>query len=408
MEVRPRYRHTEVGAIPDDWTVKPLGEIAAVHRGASPRPIDSPIWFDEASTIGWVRISDVTRSSRRLTRTTQRLSRRGVERSRFIPSGSLIMSIAATVGRPIVTSIDVCIHDGFVVFERPIADQTFLYYVLAGLEKNWGKLGQTGSQMNLNTGIIDSTPVPLPPTKGEQEAIAEALSNADGLIESLEQLLAKKRQLKQGAMQELLTGKKRLPGFSGEWETRRITDMAALSKAGLNPGLSPKAVFTHFSLPAFDASAVPVVEEGASIGSNKFVVPPDSVLLSKLNPRIPRIWAPPRIPSNAVCSTEFLVLVPREGTDREFLATVCRSAHVANQMKLHAIGTTGSHQRINPSQVLAIEVSVPRDRGEQAAITDILSDMDAEIAALEVRLAKAHQLKQGMMHELLTGKIRLV
>lgn len=107
-------------------------------------------------------------------------------------------------------------------------------------------------------------------------------------------------------------------------------------------------------------------------------------------------------------STEFLVLVPRDGTDREFLAALCWSSAVRYYMELQATGTTGSHQRIHPAVALAIEVSTPDDQSEQTAIASVLSDMVAEIAALETKLAKARQLKQGMMQELLTGKIRLV
>src|SRR5262249_26578926 len=97
-----------------EWNVKRLGELAKIQRGASPRPIDSPIWFDESSSVGWVRISDVTSAGMYLRETTQRLSPLGVQNSRPVSRGSLIMSICATVGRPIITDVDVCIHDGFV------------------------------------------------------------------------------------------------------------------------------------------------------------------------------------------------------------------------------------------------------------------------------------------------------
>jgi len=151
-----------------------------------------------------------------------------------------------------------------------------------------------------------------------------------------------------------------------------------------------------------------VVENGSQIGSNKFIVPANAVLISKLNPRIPRVWAPSCIPANSVCSTEFLVLVPREETDRDFLAALGWSPSFRYQMELHATGTTGSHQRIHPSVALAIEVNTPDDKAEQSAIAATLADMAAEIAAVQAKLAKARQLKQGMMRELLTGKIRLV
>jgi type I restriction enzyme S subunit len=191
------------------WETKRLGEIAKIQRGASPRPIDSPIWFDENSPIGWVRISDVTRSGMFLQETTQRLSPLGVAHSRPVPTGSLIMSICATVGRPVITKIDVCIHDGFVVFDNPQADQLFLYYVLKWIEPDWSKHGQTGSQMNLNTGLITGTPILLPPLP-EQTAIATVLSDMDLELAALEQRRDKTRALKQGMMQELLTGRTRL------------------------------------------------------------------------------------------------------------------------------------------------------------------------------------------------------
>src|SRR5690554_495235 len=133
------YKQTEVGVIPEDWEVIPLSQSTArITRGASPRPIDDPVWFDPNSAVGWVRISDVTRSNRYLKETVQKLSSQGISRSRPVASGSLIMSICATVGRPIETQIDVCIHDGFVVFDQPSLDQSFLYHTLVALEPTWG------------------------------------------------------------------------------------------------------------------------------------------------------------------------------------------------------------------------------------------------------------------------------
>ena len=194
----------------EEWEVKRLGQLAKIQRGASPRPIDSPIWFNENSSVGWVRISDVTSSGMYLKETTQRLSHMGIQNSRPVSRGSLIMSICATVGRPIITEIDVCIHDGFVVFDSLGANKYFIYYVLKFIEGDWYRHGQTGSQMNLNTGLINETEVQLPPTEKEQSAIGAILSNIDTEIAALEARLAKARDVKQGMMQELLTGKTRL------------------------------------------------------------------------------------------------------------------------------------------------------------------------------------------------------
>ena len=189
--------------------MKRLGEIARIQRGASPRPIDSPAWFDENSSTGWVRISDVTSAGAYLNKTSQKLSALGVKNSRPVATGSLIMSICATVGRPIITQIDVCIHDGFVVFEDLAANRLFLYYVLKWIEPDWSKKGQTGSQMNLNTMLINGTQICVPP-HDEQAAIANILSEIDDELSALESRREKTQALKKGMMQELLTGRTRL------------------------------------------------------------------------------------------------------------------------------------------------------------------------------------------------------
>ncbi len=192
------------------WEFKRLGELAKIQRGASPRPIDSPLWFDDNSKVGWVRISDVTSSGMFLSETTQRLSPQGIQNSRPVSRGSLIMSICATVGRPVITQIDVCIHDGFVVFDNLRVAREFLYYILKFIEDDWARHGQTGSQMNLNTGLINRTEVSVPSTVEEQTAIAAVLADMDAEIATLETKLTKARQLKTGMMQELLTGRIRL------------------------------------------------------------------------------------------------------------------------------------------------------------------------------------------------------
>ncbi len=194
----------------EPWELKRLSQLATIQRGASPRPIDSPLWFDEKSSIGWVRISDVTAAGMLLDETTQRLSDEGVRRSRRVSPGSLIMSICATVGKPVITAIDACIHDGFVVFENLKVDQRFLYHTLNWIQPDWRKHGQTGSQMNLNTGLINGHETLVPTNASEQRAIATLLSDMDAEIDALEAKLAKARNIKQGMMQELLTGRIRL------------------------------------------------------------------------------------------------------------------------------------------------------------------------------------------------------
>ena len=117
-----------------EWSNKTIGDVANIKRGASPRPINDSKWFDDSSSIGWVRISDVSKSKKYLLQTEQYLSTLGIQKSRLVPKGNLIMSICATIGKPIYTGFDVCIHDGFVVFSELQAIHEYAYYYLEYIE----------------------------------------------------------------------------------------------------------------------------------------------------------------------------------------------------------------------------------------------------------------------------------
>ena len=404
MELKPGYKQTEVGVIPEEWKVVSLSRTARrITRGASPRPIDSPLWFDEESGVGWVRISDVTRSHRYLEETAQRLSDAGIRNSRFVRSGGLIISICATVGRPIETRIDACIHDGFVVFEQPQINQSFLYHALVDLEQTWFRRGQTGSQMNLNTGLINRRLVAIPRTEAEQRAIATALSDVDALLGGLDRLIAKKRDLKQAAMQQLLTGQTRLPGFSGEWEVKRLNEIASIR----NQRVLPSNV-------GIDTPCVELDHIGQGNGkllecstaqnskSTKYRFFSGDVLFGRLRSYLRKFWHADR---DGICTTEIWPLMTdSQQADSGFLHAIVQS----NRFIEAASISYGTHMpRADWGVMRNFEVRLPRVC-EQLAIAEILSDMDAELAALEARRDKTCDLKQAMMQELLTGKTRLV
>lgn len=316
------------------------------------------------------------------------------------------MSIAATVGIPVITGVPTCIHDGFVALENLKVDQRFLLYLLKASEGKLRESGQSGSQMNVNTDIVKGLHVCIPADLREQERIAAALWDIDDLIATLERLIAKKQAIKQGMMQQLLTGRTRLPGFSAEWLSTTVGSVADQHRRVIDPRTDRDRCFQHFSLPAFDDGETPVREPGSAIDSAKFLVPSRAILVSKLNPRIPRIWAPTEIGPNAITSTEFVVMTPSIGIDRSFLKWLMKSDAVTSRMKLLATGTTGSHARIHPRQIAALEVAVPA-QAEQAAIAEFLDDEHRAIELLGRRLAKARAIKTGMMQQLLTGLTRL-
>lgn len=241
------------------------------------------------------------------------------------------------------------------------------------------------------------------PPCAEQQAIAEALSDADALIELLNQLLAKKRQIKQGAMQELLTGQKRLPGFLGEWEPTRLGDVVQLRKERIDPCRARVQEFCieleHINQGGGNLIGYSETTEDSSL---KSVFQRDDVLFGKLRAYLEKYWLATR---DGVCSTEIWVLVSlRALLLPQFLFQIVRTDSFIEV----ASTAYGTHMpRSDWNVVKNYEFGLPSIE-EQTAIATVLSDLDAEIAALEARLAKAHLLKQGMMQELLTGRIRLV
>lgn len=176
--------------IPAHWEPKKIKRLSLVKRGASPRPIEDPIYFDDEGEYAWVRISDVTASTKYLERTEQRLSQIGRSKSVSLEPGELFLSIAATVGKPIITQIKCCIHDGFVYFVGLKENREYLFYLFSSGELYKG-IGKTGTQLNLNTDTIGDIRIPVP-TAQEQETIVSFLDRETARIDAL---VAKKERL---------------------------------------------------------------------------------------------------------------------------------------------------------------------------------------------------------------------
>ncbi|MCR6625830.1 MAG: restriction endonuclease subunit S [Pseudoxanthomonas sp.] len=407
--------------IPDDWEERTLQNCArGIVRGASPRPIDDPKWFDDRSPVGWLRISDVTSAGRFLTTTTQRLSDAGIRHSRKVPAGSLVMSICATVGRPIETRIDVCIHDGFVLFDKPDVEQDFLYHVLTDLEPRWTKKGQTGSQMNLNTGLIKGTKIAVPKDGVEQSAIATTLSDVDALLAAQEALIAKKRAIKQGAMQELLTGKRRLPGFDGEWEVRRLGDHLEFLSNGVNSRAElmgeGRVRYLHYGdIHGTDCvllnpatAAMPCLPEAKARrldrlrdGDLVFADASEDLYGVGKSVELQGVGEIEVVSGMHTIAVRFDKAILADGF-KGYLQFV-----PSFQDHLHRLASGTKVLATNMSHIASAEVKLPSAK-EQVAITEVLADMGAEVSALEAQRSKTAQLKQGMMQALLTGRIRLV
>jgi type I restriction enzyme S subunit len=163
------------------WEQRTLGELSEIVRGASPRPIQDPKWFDSNSDVGWLRISDVTAQNGRIYYLEQKISKVGQEKTRVLTEPHLLLSIAATVGKPVVNYVNTGVHDGFLIFLNPLFDREYMFQWLEMFRPKWQKYGQPGSQVNLNSELVRNQEIMIPSLK-EQIQIGTFFKKLDDTI----------------------------------------------------------------------------------------------------------------------------------------------------------------------------------------------------------------------------------
>jgi type I restriction enzyme S subunit len=403
MELKPGYKLTEVGVIPEDWPVVLLDSVAKRGSGHTPDKAHPEYWN---GNIKWVSLQDSDRLDRLyIFDTAAKITPDGIANSsaKMHPAGTVVLSRDAGVGKSSIMAIDMAVSQHFIAWTCGTSlDNHFLYYLLQENKSEFERIAMGSTIKTIGLPFFRQLQIPLP-ARAEQEGIAEALSDADVLIESLEHLLVKKRQIKQGAMQELLTGKKRLPGFTGKWKSKLFGAIAQPRKQRIDPRRTASNEFSieleHIEQVTGSLGGYTATGEGSSL---KSVFQKDDVLFGKLRAYLRKYWLADR---EGVCSTEIWVLMANSASlVPPYLFQIVRTDRF-----IEAASTAyGTHMpRSDWNVVKNLELQVPPPE-EQMAIADILSDMDTEIISLETKLAKARRLKQGMMQELLTGRIRLV
>lgn len=190
------------------------------------------------------------------------------------------------------------------------------------------------------------------------------------------------------------------------WAIGCVGDLASQKKGSVNPFASPEVLFEHYSLPAFDSGQTPVIELGQEIKSNKTPLPEEAVLLSKLNPHIPRVWLPVLYGPNAVCSTEFLAYSPQEGASKEFIYCLFSSESFQLQLCQLVTGTSNSHQRVKPDQVLAVKLPIA-DRFVLKAFAELAKPLLERVHANRQQAQTLTQLRDTLLPRLISGQLRL-
>ncbi|RKV44429.1 restriction endonuclease subunit S [Helicobacter pylori] len=391
---------------PLNWQRVRLGDVAEIKRGASPRPIENPKWFCANSNVGWVRISDISKNNRFLYKTAQKLSKKGIEKSRFIKQNSLIMSMCATIGKPIITKIDTCIHDGFVVFENPKIDLNYLYYFLCYIEKEWLESGQQGSQVNLNVDLIKNKEVFYPKDLDEQIAIANVLSDVDHYLYSLDALILKKESVKKALSFELLSQRKRLRGFNQNWQRVRLGDICEFGNGGAYETLIVEnGDFKLISLNSIDIDGnLKNTMKRVNFYDNSLKQDDIVMVLSD-------VAHGDFLGLCAVIPSNDYVLNQRMGRLRKRNDCInilfLRLYINANQKYFKMQGQGSSQLNLSKKAIEDFEILLP-PLNEQIAIANILSGLDNEIISLKNKKRQFENIKKALNHDLMSAKIRVL
>ena len=389
------------------WNTVKLKDICDFIGGGTPSKQVENFW---CGNIPWISSSDLIESSIWEINITRHITAEAVAKSatHICPRNTVLVVSRVGVGKVAIAPFEVCTSQDFTNLVSKKHDARFLAYCIQNKMKIMAEKTQGTSIKGVTVENIAQMEIELPPQE-EQTAIAEALSDIDNLISSLQKLIEKKKAIKQGTMQELLTGKKRLPGFSGEWSKQQLGDICNIVNGG-TPSTSIAEFWngkilwctptdiTSCSTKYIYTTESKITESGLKASSATLL--PKGALLLCSRATIGEV----RIAGNTICTNQgFKSLVVHQNISNEWLYYM---VHVLKfNMLEKAIGST--FLEISKKDLAELDIIVP-EFTEQKAIAQVLSDMDSEIELLEKKLAKYQQIKQGMMQELLTGRIRLV
>lgn len=420
MEVSPGYKRTEVGVIPEDWKIVSLGEMAEFITSGSR---GWAIYYSKSGAL-FIRSQNI-RDGRLSFEDTQHVRPpSGSEGSRTkVNQHDLLVTITGnSVGNVAIVEQNfdeayISQHVGMVRLRDTRLGEYICRYLSPNAPGNSQIAGsQSGqSKPGLNLQNLRDFKVALPPSHSEQRAITEALGDVDGLLDSLDQLISKKRQLKQAAMQQLLTGQTRLPGFKGEWGVKTLKQTAEIS-TGINKPLSEMGsgalyvtvqdLYNGTSIRTNRLSRIkvsPVEIEARALAAGDIVFGKSSVkrdgigypsqFLGCAEPVVFSGFTYRARARQGIADATFLFYALRTERTRRWLIDNSQASALTN---------------INQTIADAIPVQLPPTISEQTAIAAVLVDMDLELEVLERRHEKTRALKHGMMQKLLTGKTRLV
>ena len=407
--VKKGYKQTEVGVIPQDWQDEKLGELAKVcmckRIFADQTTENGEIPFFKIGTFGKEADAYISRS----------LYEDFKHRFSFPQKGDVLISAAGTLGRSVIfDGKDAYFQDSNIVWldiDKTKLCNKYLYHYYKVIQ--WAS-SEGSTIARLYNGIICDTHIALPKVD-EQEQIAGILSEMDTLISTLEKQISKKKAIKQGTMQELLTGKRRLPGFSGKWQNfnlmkhskikARIGWQGLKKSEYLDSGYALLVTGTDFDDGKVQWDRCHYVTRSRYDQDRNIQIQNNDILITK-DGSLGKVALARGLTKPATLNSGIFVIRPLQSIyDPVFVYHILASFVFKNFLDKLSAGSTIIH--LYQKDVDKFEFLLPPAIEEQNAIAAVLSEMDADITALEEKLAKYRQVKQGMMQQLLTGKIRL-
>lgn len=406
-----KFKPSEVGPIPEEWEVKALGEVGVFSKGLGVSRSES-----NSGALPCVRYGEIyTDYNDYIKEFRSFISEKVAAGAKLMSPGDILFAGSGEtkeeIGKTVafLGGVDRAYCGGDILILSPSRgyDSKFLGYVCNSqpIVAQKASRGQGDAVVHIRSGSLAEVVIPVPP-RSEQEKIAEALSDVDGLLAAITKLIEKKRAIKQGAMQQLLTGKKRLAGFTGKWVEKRLGDVVEINPS-LESVIPEKFVYVDLESVAggrlLERKLV-LRERAPSRAQRRFVQ--GDILFQTVRPYQRNNLLVGFDAANYVASTGYAVIRGRALCScSEFIYHIIHVDDFVNGVLDRCTGT--SYPAINPGKLAEIIVRIPEAVAEQKAIASVLSDMDAEIAALEATRAKYESIKQGMMQELLTGKTRL-
>jgi type I restriction enzyme S subunit len=380
------YKQTEIGVIPTDWDVKKLGDIVQFNNGkAHERFIDDK--------------GDYIVVNSKFISTAGEVFKNSFENLSPLSAGDITMVMSDIPnGKALAKCFFIeksgkyTLNQRICAFKSNGSDSLYLFYKL-NRNKYFLDFDSGVGQTNLKKSEVLNCPVSLPTDKKEQTSIAIALSDADVLIKKLEKLLEKKKNIKQGVMQELLTGKLRLPGFSGKWEVKKLGVVVNVNK-GIQKG---RAKLTDSGkYPVWNGGVEPSgYSEEWNANENTITISEGGNSCGFVNYCKQKFWL------GGHC---YAIEIIKNNIDPIFFYQKLKY----KETLIMSLRVGSGLPNIQKKNLLSIDFSFPNDKSEQTAIATVLFDMDTEIEKLESQLIKYQNIKQGMMQTLLTGKIRLI